>query len=91
MYFLQVFKVQNRLKRDGLPVYKVEDLHQNTLKGTFYQEELQKVTYSPDDPLHIEKIVKRGYLNGRARVLVKFKHWPKAHNLWVWEDQLEDV
>lgn len=39
----EYFKVSNRYKRDGIPVYKIKDLAEDPIEGTFYESELQKV------------------------------------------------
>ena len=33
----------------GLPIYRLKDFHDEEIKGTFYQSELQKVDVRDDD------------------------------------------
>ena len=44
--------------RSGLPIYRLKDLHEEEIKGTFYQLEVQKVYVRDDDMWKIEKIMK---------------------------------
>lgn len=62
-------------------VYKLKDLAGESLLGTFYKEELQKVTDSGYYP--IEKILKTRQKNGRKEYFVKFQDYPEKFNMWV--------
>ncbi|XP_061191696.1 uncharacterized protein LOC133199909 [Saccostrea echinata] len=53
------FKVSERYKRGQLPVYKLKDLADDPIEGTFYEPELQKVIKSEDVSYRVEKILKR--------------------------------
>jgi hypothetical protein len=44
--------------RGGLSIYRLKDFHDEEIKGTFYQSELQKVDVRDDDIWKIEKILK---------------------------------
>jgi hypothetical protein len=44
--------------RGRLPKYRLKDFHDEEIKGTFYQSELQKVDLRDDDMWNIEKILK---------------------------------
>ena len=60
----EVFVIQSRYLRQGIPVYKLVDYDQMPIEGTFYQSELQRL--SKRDEFKVEKILKRrrkrGYL-----------------------------
>lgn len=47
--------VSERQLRGGLPIYRLEDYLNEEIKGTFYQEELQKVDVRKDDEFKVEK------------------------------------
>ena len=49
--------------------YKVEEWDGTPIVGTFYEQDLQKVSYKDNDVFRIEKIVKRK----GDKVLVKWK------------------
>ena len=42
-----------------VPTYKIEELDGTLLKGTFYEQDLQKVNVSTDDLFRVDKVVKR--------------------------------
>ena len=44
--------------RGGLPIYRLKDFHDEEIKGTSYQSELQKVDVRDDDIWKIETILK---------------------------------
>ncbi|XP_061190443.1 uncharacterized protein LOC133198359 [Saccostrea echinata] len=55
----EYFKVSQRYMRDGIPVYKLKDLTDDSIDGTFYQPELQKVVKSDDIAYRVEKVLKK--------------------------------
>ena len=55
----EIFKTSQNIIRGGLPVYRLKDFHEEEIKGTFYQSELQNVDVRDDDLWKIEKIVKK--------------------------------
>ena len=67
-----------------VPTYKVEEWDGTPLKGTFYEQDLQKVNVTDDDIFRIETIVKR---KGN-KVLVQWRGWPQKYNSWIEKGQL---
>ena len=67
--------------RPGPPVttYKIQELDDTPVRGTFYKEDLQKVVVSNDDFFRVDKIVKR---KGN-KVLVHWKGWPDKYDSWI--------
>ena len=61
------------------PTYKVNEWNGTSLRGTFYAQDLQKVTVMDDDLFRVEKIIKRK----GDKVLVRWKGWPDKYNSWV--------
>ena len=59
------------------------DLKGEELKGTFYEGELQKVTYSEDKTFEVEKIIKQRGRGNKKEALVKWKGWPDKFNSWI--------
>ena len=53
-----------------------------TLKGSFYEEELQKVT-KVDQLYHIEAILEERQQKNRAQILVKWSGYPASFNSWI--------
>ena len=51
----EIFKIQTRFRRDGIPVYTIIDWDGDRVEGTFYEPELQAVNVDPSTEYHIEK------------------------------------
>ena len=74
----EVFVVKS-VRLGKVPTYKVEEWDGTPVKGTFYEQDLQKVTMDDDALFRIEKIVKR---KGN-KVLVRWKGWPDKYDTWL--------
>ena len=73
----EIFSIVER-KSTQPPTFLLADYAGEVLKGTFYPQELQKVTKS-DDVYRVEKILKRT----KNRVFVKWLGYPDKFNSWV--------
>ena len=62
-----------------VPYYKIQEWDGTPVVGTFYAEDLQKVTVKDDDLFRVEKIVKRK----GDKVLVRWKGWPDKYDSWI--------
>ena len=87
----ELFKVNSRKLRQGIPVYTVVDFDKDPIKGTFYENELQRVRKDPANLWRVENILKKRTRNGRKEVFVKWLGWPKKFNSWILERRLEDI
>ena len=67
-----------------VPTYKLEEWDGTPLKGTFYEQDVQKVNVKDDDIFRIEKIVKR---KGN-KMLEHWKGWPHKYNSWIEKGQI---
>ncbi|WAR04801.1 YMD3-like protein [Mya arenaria] len=76
-YSGEVFKVQKRYHRGTIPIYRLVDLQDEEIKGTFYESELQKVNYDPDQSFKIDKILKTKGKGQHKQYFVKYKYYPK--------------
>ena len=74
----EVFVV-TRVMRGVVPKYKINQWDGTPVKGTFYAQDLQKVTVMDDDLFRVEKIVKRK----GDKVLLRWKGWPNKYDSWV--------
>ena len=74
----EVFVVR-RVHKGKVPTYKVNEWDGTQVKGTFYEQDLQKVTVEDDDLFRIEKVVKRK----GDKVLVRWKGWPDKYDTWL--------
>ncbi|WAR29497.1 YMD3-like protein [Mya arenaria] len=76
-YSGEVFKVHKRYHRGTIPINRLVDLQDEEIKGTFYQSELQKVNYDPDQSFKIVKILKTKGRGQHKQYFVKWKFYPK--------------
>ena len=86
----ELFKIDTRFRREGVPVYTILDWDGERVDGTFYEPELQPVTIDPTTEYRVEKILKRRVRNKRKEVLVRWLHWPKKYDSWIPEADLKD-
>lgn len=71
-------------------VYKIEDYSKEPIKGTFYNEELQKV--DEPDTYSIERIIrKKRNADGTISCLVKWRGYPDKFNSYVLEEDLQTL
>lgn len=59
--------------------YKIKEIDDTPIGGTFYAHDLQKVTVPDDDLFRIEKVVKRE----GDKLLVRWKGWPDKYDSWI--------
>jgi hypothetical protein len=86
----ELFKVIKRYRRQGVPIYKIEDWNGEAVDGTFYEAELQPVHVDENTTYKIEKILKKRTLQKRKEVLVRWLHWPKKYDSWIPETEVRD-
>lgn len=86
-----IFKIKQRMRMQGIPMYKVKDFQNEPIKGNFYESELQKVQKDEDALWFIEKKLKKRKRNGVIQWLVKFEGWPNKYNQWIPEKDVKEV
>lgn len=64
------------------PVYSIKDYSDETLSGTWYEQELQKVKKG-DNIYRIEEIIGTRKINGKTQYLVKWSGYPSSMNSYV--------
>ena len=65
------------------PVYKLRDVAGELLEGTFYSQELQRVSKPMDTYFKIEKVLDEKREGRKTFYLVKYKGYPEKFNAWV--------
>ena len=70
--------------------YKIKDFNKETIKGCFYENELQIVDKS-SNIYAVERIIRRRQYRGRAQYLVKFQGYPDSFNSWIDQTDLFDI
>ena len=79
----ELFKISSRLPTVP-PTYALEDVSGESIKGKFYEPELQRVTQSPDQHFAIDKILKtRRGADGKVSYYVSWIGYPSKFNSWV--------
>ena len=78
-YSHEIFRINTRYKRSGVPVYGLEEYDGSLITGGFYEEELQHVTDTPDRRYTVEKIIRRRR-DGQA--LLKWRGWGVKYAQW---------
>ena len=84
----EVFTVTKWWRRDGIPVYELEDYGKDPVQGTFYELELQPVSLDPDQAFKIEKVIKTRGRGKKKEHLVKWLNWPDKYNQWIPDEEL---
>ena len=78
----ELFQIVNRDGSQRYPTYKIKAYAGEPIDGTFYEEELQKVT--PNEYYKVEKFLKSRQIKGLLKeVLVRWLHWPPKYDSWV--------
>lgn len=84
----EIFTVAKRLPRNP-PVYKVKDSAGELIEGSFYAQEIQKV--SPKMTYKVEKILGTRTRRGTKEYLIKWLGYPENANSWEPEANLTTV
>lgn len=87
----EVYLIRRRFVRDRLPMYLLQDYAGEALKGSFYQNELQRVQIPNDSLFVVDSILDRKQEKGVTKVKVHFKDWPARFDRWVRETDLVDT
>ena len=85
----EVFLINRRFLRQGIPVYKVVDYDKEPIDGTFYEAELQRVNKSRDDLWKVKKNVKTTHVWWRS--FSQMARISREINSWIKEKDLQDI
>ena len=83
----EIFTVSETIKTDP-PTYKIVDYDGESVEGTFYDKELQRVVKTDDASYVIEKILRVRKRAGRKEFFVKWRGYPNKFNSWIDETQV---
>lgn len=87
----EIFKVAQRFRMQGIPMYKIKDFANETIRGNFYGSELQKVAKDENALWIIDKKIRKRTVNGKVEYLVSFEGWPSKYNMWVSASDINDL
>lgn len=82
-YTEEIFVIRDRFVSQGIPIYKLKDLTDDPIQGTFYASELQKVFKDEKTIWRIDKILRKRKVRGKEEVLVRWLGWPKKFDSWI--------
>ncbi|WAQ97390.1 YMD3-like protein [Mya arenaria] len=88
-YSGEIFRVHTRYHRGILPIYRLQDLQGDEIKGTFYESELQNVHVDADQTWKVEKVLKRRGKGRNKQYFVKWKYYLKKFNSWINASDIE--
>ena len=75
----EVFVVTKVLLDGNVVAHRVSEWDNTPIKGTFYEQDLQKVTTTDDDLCRIDSVDRRK----KDKVLVRWKGWPTKYDSWI--------
>ena len=85
---IEIFKIKNISKFKKIPLYYLEDLSGEDIKGGFYRSEITPVNI---DNYRIEKIIRKKRVNGKKMSLVKWLGYDNKFNQWINDSDFEDL
>jgi transposase InsO family protein len=83
----EVFKIYQVVPHT-VPVYRIEDLDQDKIEGTFYEAELQHVT--KPEKFKIEYIVKSKGKGPSLKHLVHWRGYPQKSRSWIFDSDISN-
>ncbi|CAB4008765.1 uncharacterized transposon-derived [Paramuricea clavata] len=85
----EVFTITKRVLRRP-PVYKIADFDDEELKGTFYEQELQRVNKTDSD-FRVEEVLRSRMRNKRKEYFVKWMGYPDKFNSLVPAESVKNI
>ena len=82
-YSGEVFIIQKRYHRGRFAIYRLKDMQNAPIQGTFYESELQRVSVEPNQLWKVEKVLRSKGKGSHKQYLVKWKYYPSKFNSWV--------
>ena len=64
-------------------VYELADLKGEKIKGSFYEQDLQKTASTPSTDFLVEKVLDTRTIRGQKQLLVKWLGYSKNFNRWI--------
>ncbi|XP_061192263.1 uncharacterized protein LOC133200489 [Saccostrea echinata] len=90
-YTEEIFIVSGRFVSQGIPIYKLMDMTNEPIQGSFYASELQKVNKDEQTAWRIEKVLRKRKVRGKSEVLVRWLGWPKKFDSWIPENDIKEI
>ena len=80
--------IVNKVQKTIPVTYKVKNLLDEEIEGSFYEKELQK---SFQEVYRIEKVIRKKKIDGVEHGLVKWSGYNEKHNQWIPVKELEKL
>ena len=74
----EIFEIYD-IKYSNVPYYYLKDLNGEKIGGSFYKQQLQKMSFEKDDLCIIEKVLK----TSNDKAYVKWRNYDSSFNSWV--------
>jgi hypothetical protein len=88
----EIFIIRARQYKEGLPIYHLDDIMGEAIQGGFYQKEISKVDYNPEEQdFKVDRVLARRTKKGVKESLVSFLGWPPKFNQWLPNSQIKDL
>ena len=79
-----VFLAQRIATTKPVVTYELMEWNDTPIKGSFYEQDFQKVVVPDDALFRVDKVLKR---KGK-QAFVAWKGWPKEYSSWIWKKDL---
>ena len=87
----EVYRIVLRFVDQGIPLYKLQDYEGEEMLGTYYQNELQRITVPGDTLFVVDEIIGRRKRNGIPFVKVHYRDWSRKFDNWMKESDLIEM
>ena len=82
----EIFEIYD-IKYSNVPYYYLQDLNGEKIKGSFYEQEIQKTNFKKDDLYIIEKVLK----TKNDKAYVKWRNYDSSFYSWVNIDNIKKI
>jgi hypothetical protein len=82
-YTEEIFVIRDRFISQGIPIYKLRNMMDDPIQGTFYASELQRLAKDEATIWRIDKVLRKRKVRGKEEVLVRWLGWPKKLDSWI--------
>lgn len=83
----EYFCVKHRFRKASKNIYRLKDLLNDDILGTFYEDELQRIRRDAQPLFRIEKVIRQR--NKGRELFVKWQGWPAKFNSWTAPDSVQ--
>lgn len=81
-YTEETFKIKTVIRRTPV-VYRLIDLSGEEITGTFYEQELQRISFDESAPKVVYKIIKQRGTGKNLQYFVRYRNYPPSFDTWI--------